>query len=121
MAPDSPRIAVKSIHRGNAEDPTDSCGDTGVIALVMPATEEAKEIAYTFELMSGEADDLIFFEGTFQGFEDEETKQLQFVFPWLDGATAKQEPLNLVVRVTPYRLSGLKGQPVTLKITDAGR
>ena len=116
--PAKPAFAVDAVYRGNAKDPRDSCGDTGVIVLTVPANAETRSLAYTFELVRGEADDLIFFEGAFTGFESE--GKIEFVFPWLDGADAKQEPLDLTVRITPYRLSGLKGEPVEVAIRDAG-
>lgn len=116
--PAKPAFAIDAVYRGNVKDPSDSCGDTGVIVLSVPANAETRSLAYTFELVRGEADDLIFFEGAFTGIENE--GKIEFVFPWLDGAHAKQEALDLTVRITPYRLSGLKGEPVEIAVRDAG-
>jgi hypothetical protein len=118
-APAKPTFAVDAVYRGSAENPNDSCGDTGVIVLSVPADAETRSLAYTFQLLRGEADDLIFFEGAFKGFESE--GKIAFVFPWVDGADAKQEPLDLTVRITPYRMSGLRGKPTKVSIRDPGR
>lgn len=117
--PASPQITVQSITRGNADDARDSCSDTGVVVLEIPATAESRKLAYSFEMVSGTADDVIFQPGPSEGYEKD--GKLLFYFPWLDGAAKKQEPLNLVVRVTPYRMSGLSGKPNEVKIVDNGR
>lgn len=119
VAPPAPAVALVSISRGNADDPRDSCGDTGVIVLSVPATAENKELAFSFDLVSGTADDLIFQPGHFTGFEHD--GKLLFVFPWVDGASDKQEPLDLVVRVTSYLRSGLTGAATEIRVQDNGR
>lgn len=117
--PAKPAFAIAAIHRGNAKDPNNLCGDTGIIVLSIPANAETRTLAYKFKLVHGEADDMIFFEGAFIGFESE--GRIEFVFPWLDGAAEKQEPLEWTVRITPYRLSGLKGERTEIVIRDPGR
>ena len=118
-APPPPAITIESISRGNARDPRDSCGDTGVIALSIPATPLNRELAFSFDLVSGETDDLIFQPGHFTGFEHD--GKLLFVFPWVDGASDKQEPLDLTVQVTPYLLSGVAGTATEIHVKDRGR
>ncbi|TXH70543.1 MAG: hypothetical protein E6Q88_08380 [Lysobacteraceae bacterium] len=118
-APAAPMVSVESIRRGNANDPFDSCGDTGVVVLSVPATRKTKGLAYTFEVISGTADDVIFDPSPSFGFKSD--GKYLFVFPWVDGADNAQEPLNLVVRVTAYRRSGLKGGSTDVAITDRGR
>lgn len=112
-------MSVKGIHRGNVDDPSDSCGDLGVVTLSIPATRKNKKLLYSFETLSGKADDIIFQHGPSTGIEIE--GELLFIFPWLDGATASQEPLNLVVRVVPYRKSGLAGKSLDIVVHDSGR
>jgi hypothetical protein len=117
--PPAPLVTVESITRGNGDDPGDSCSDTGVVVLSVPATRKTKDIAYTFEIVSGSADDTIFYSVPSVGFKSK--GKYLFVFPWVDGAKSKQEPLNLVVRVTAFRRSGLKGESADVTITDPGR
>lgn len=119
--PAVPNVVVESISRGNAGNPQDSCGDTGVVVLSIPATADTKGLIYTFDLISGEADDVIFQPSPATGFEDEGSRRLLFVFPWLDGASNEQEPLNLIVRVTPHLPSGLAGTPIEISVVDPGR
>lgn len=115
--PASPEVSVKSIRRGSGEDRT-SCADTGVVVLAIPATAESRELAYSFEMISGRADDVIFQPGPSSGFE--QNGALLFYFPWLDGASNTQEPLDLVVQVTPFRQSGLRGNPAAVSVVHAG-
>lgn len=117
--PEAPKVTVHSITRGNADDPRNSCADIGVVVLAIPATAESRKLAYSFETVSGTADDIIFQLGPSAG--EEEDGRLLFVFPWLDGASRKQEPLDLTVRVTPFRRSGLVGKPIDIRVVDGGR
>jgi len=119
IKPPAPLAKLYSITRG-APNGNDSCSDTGVITITIPATSMSENLIYSFELESGRADDLIFYEGTYTaGYKDKAF--LYFIFPWLDGANARQESLNLKVRITAHTKSGLKGESVLLNITDPGR
>lgn len=119
VAPPSPVVTIEAISRGNANNPHSSCADTGVIVLSIPATAANKELVFSFDPVSGEADARIFRAGYYTGFE--ENGKFLFVFPWVDGASDKQEPLDLAARVTPYLRSGLAGVPTEVRIKDNGR
>jgi hypothetical protein len=119
VAPPPPAVAIEAISRGSANNPLSSCADTGVAVLSIPATAANKGLVFSFDLVSGNTDDRIFPPGLFTGFEG--NGKIQFVFPWVDGASDKQEPLDLVVRVTPYLHSGLAGAPTEVRIKDNGR
>lgn len=117
--PETPAIRVKDIYRGNVDDPSGSCGDLGVVTLSVPATRRNKKLLYSFETVSGKVDNNIFQHGPSTGIEID--GELIFVFPWFDGATASQEPIDLVVRVVPYSKSGLAGKGLDLVFHDPGR
>ncbi len=59
-SPLPPVVTVESITRGNGSDSSDSCSDTGIVVLSIPATHKNKDFAYSFEIISGSADDVIF-------------------------------------------------------------
>jgi hypothetical protein len=118
-APAVPKVTLVSVSRGYADNTGDSCADTGVIVLSVPANAANKSLVYTFEMISGKDVAGIFYTQPIVGVEYKNS--YLFVFPWIDGASGKQEPLNFVVRVTAYRKSGLKGDSVDVKIKDPGR
>jgi hypothetical protein len=128
--PPVPAVKLTGVIRGT--DPQESkfhCsgnGEYGSIIFSIPATPESKKLLYLFELVAGELRDdtgkhrADIFPNTPQiGSEDD--GKLFFTFNWIDGATFKQEPLNLIVRVTAIRQSGLSGGSTDVIVRDPGR
>jgi len=99
----------------------DSCADTGVVVLTIPATDTSRNLAYTFEQIAGKAptQEAIFPPGPSTGHE--RNGLLVFAFPWLDGATNTHTPLDLTVRVAAFTKSGKRGGFTDVHITDSGR
>jgi hypothetical protein len=118
VAPPAPNVTVESISRGG-DIPLSSCDDTGVVVLSVPADLETRDLAYSFEVVSGSADDVIFQPVPSTGLED--AGKFFFVFPWVDGTENTQEPLSLVVRVTAFRRSGLAGGSTDVSVVHPGR
>ncbi|RJF89725.1 hypothetical protein D3874_24425 [Oleomonas cavernae] len=96
------------------------------IVFAVPATAESRDLLYQFELVSGATEDLFFWStektanvGAAPAFEHE--GKLFFVFPWTDDASQVQEALDLKVRVTAFRRSGLRGGSTEIQVHDPGR
>ena len=81
VAPPAPNVTVESISRGG-DIPLSSCDDTGVVVLSVPADLETRDLAYSFEVVSGSADDVIFQPVPSTGLED--AGKFFFVFPWVE-------------------------------------
>jgi hypothetical protein len=60
-APAVPKVTLVSVSRGYADNTGDSCADTGVIVLSVPANAANKSLVYTFEMISGKDVDGIFY------------------------------------------------------------
>jgi hypothetical protein len=118
-APRAPLVVVESIGRGYRGKRADSCADTGVVTLVIDVDEVSRGVVYDFREISGRADDIIFEPGAVSGGYG--VGKVAFVFPWIDGATHKQEPLDLVVRVTALTRSGVVGGFTDVHLRHPGR
>jgi len=107
----APKVTVDRIQRGNRGEPG-MCADAGVLVLAVPNNA----LGYSFEIVEGAFDDVVFPEGFVQPTEP---GLLRFV--WLDGNTYAQEPIRIVVKVTAMSGNGSVSEPLLLRIEDPGR
>ena len=117
VAPKVPSVSYE-IRRGDGTRPLDSCSDTGVLILEMPLEGENASLAYEFKVTSKGSSRAIIVDGIYRGYELAREGKLQFPFSWVDGADVIQEPIEISVQITPYRLTGETGDPVVLQIAD---
>jgi hypothetical protein len=129
--PSAPAVELTRVTRGTdtAHGTAGSCSGGGLFGFIIfsiPSTFESRKLLYRFELVAGEVRDHTgelrndMFQTTPQIGVEEDGK-LFFTFTWNDGATFKQEPLNLIVRVTAIRQSGLSGDSIDVIVRDPGR
>ena len=116
-APRVPSVTYE-IRRGDGTRPLDSCSDTGVLILEMPLEGENASLAYEFKVTPKGSSRAIIADGIYRGYERPREGKLQFPFAWIDGADVVQEPVEISVQITPYRLTGEKGNAVVLQIAD---
>ncbi|WP_237067477.1 hypothetical protein [Microbulbifer guangxiensis] len=112
--PESPKITVKKIQRGEKGDPG-MCADAGT--LVLTIDNFRLNTGYQFTIESGVADDQIFPEKYIAPVPG--SRELMFV--WLDGASYFQEPIQLKVKVVAISLDGIESQASYVNIEDPGR
>jgi hypothetical protein len=117
--PDMPRVTVEAVTRGRESDSRHPCPSPGVLVLSIPVTPESRQLAYSFEMISGSASGFLFRHGPNEGVE--ENGKLWFRLPGLEGVSTRHGPLNLVIRITPFRRSGLAGKPTDIKVVDGAR
>jgi hypothetical protein len=111
LAP-APKVTVDKITRGHKGDAAGTCSDAGILVLKVPSNA----LGYSFEIVEGAFDDVVFPEGFVQPTE---AGLLRFV--WLDGNTNVQEPIKVVVKVTTMSVDGKWSEPSLLRIEDPGR
>jgi hypothetical protein len=126
--PPAPAVKLTRIVRGTDQftHPCAGGGLYGFITFSISSTPESRKLLYLFELVAGEVRDDTgeFRADMFQMSPEsgvEVDDQLLFTFSWRDGNTFKQEPLNLIVRVTAIRQSGLSGGSTDVIVRDPGR
>lgn len=117
--PDVPTVTVGLIRRGRAPDGVWnwSCDDTGLVSIRMPLNENTKDLIFAFRVLSGTTDELKFRDGYYAGFTREGASSMSFTFPWIDGASDQQEPLDFVLEIIPARRSGLIGRSKIIRIS----
>lgn len=115
------KVRVESIVRGDAIDPEDSCSDTGVIEISIVVGKWPEVSAFSFDVVSGRIGDFAVQSGPIDGSSHRVGSTYVFVFPWIDGASEKQEPMNFRIRVTPYDRFGHPGAAKELSVHDPGR
>lgn len=97
--PKPPIVESISVRRGYKGDPQDSCADTGVVVVKLKQSP-GTDVGFQFSVITGEADDRIFpVAALFNTLG-------VYVFPWVDGARDRQEPLELRVRVVAINRDG---------------
>ena len=106
-----PAVSVDRIERGHQGD-AGLCADAGILVLKVPT----EMLGYSFELVEGTFDDVVFPEGFVQPTE---RGYLRFV--WLDGNTDRQEPIDVLVKITTMSATGVLSEPLLLRIEDPGR
>lgn len=117
--PAAPKVTVESMTWGRAADSKFGCPSPGILVLSIPLTPQSRALAYSFEMITGSAYDYPFQHGPSQGVE--EGGKLWFRLPGLERFPDTQRPFNLVIRVTPFRRSGLAGEPTDVRVVDGGR
>jgi len=111
----TPKVSVDRIERGRNEgDPAATCADAGILVLTVPNDV----VGYSFEIVEGAFDDIVFPEGFVKATE---TQPGLLRFVWLDGDTYVQEPIKVVVKVTAISTNGTLSEPLMLRIEDPGR
>ena len=111
LAP-APKVIVARLVRGHRGVPATDCSDAGILELTVPSDA----LGYSFEIVEGDFDDVVFPEGFVQP-----TQSGLLRFFWLDGNTNLQEPIKVVVKITTMSASGNVSEPLLLKIEDPGR
>lgn len=114
--PKAPKVRVEAITRGS--DAGHSCASSGVVRLAIDTTPRNADAVYAFRVIRGDGHHA-FPAGALEGSRDGGT--VRFVFPFDDGATASQEPLDFVVRVTAITRAGRKGAHRDVVVRDPGR
>jgi hypothetical protein len=115
--PKAPLVRVVSIERGSAAG--HSCASSGVLRLAIATTKRDAGAVYTFRVIRGGKGRSFVQDGPLTGTLEDGT--MAFLFPFDDGATARQEPLDFVIRVTALTRSGRRGGRTDLRVTDPGR
>ncbi|MCH9692679.1 MAG: hypothetical protein K0U59_11580 [Gammaproteobacteria bacterium] len=111
--PKAPEIEVVSVRRGNIGD-SGMCADLGLV--VFRVKDRQRHTGYLFEVVEGSDKSEIIPNGIISSVEDSE-----FRFPWLDGATEYQEPIELKIKVTAISTLGVESQPSYFWFKDRGR
>lgn len=122
--PALPPLTIDGVVRGQPDG--NSCSDLGFITLSAPVDAENITLYYEAEIISSTIPAGIFMspmkdKGILILTPSIEKNRISMFFLWLDGAKAKQEPVELKIRVTAFRRSGLRGESRELTITDPGR
>jgi hypothetical protein len=117
--PVAPPLRVAGIRRGTAGDGSDTCSDIGVITFEMPANRKTRKLLLAFETIQINSGEVTVHVGPSPGFEYE--GQIRYSFPWVDGGYTSQEPIDIVVKVTPFWRTGEAGEPVNMRVTQDGR
>ena len=115
--PAKPKFVVKNIKRGFYDGNGGSCSDAGSIALEVTHTG-ADNVGYIFKIAEGSFEDKIFHDVpvTPSKFAEDNV----FTFIWFDGHSDEQEPIDMVVEITPVSKSGGKGEPEYLQVSHPG-
>ncbi len=112
--PKPPIVQEISVSRGYKADPSDSCADTGVVVVKL-AQRRGSDTGFTFRVVEGEADDQIFPDTPL--FNETGV----YVFPWIDGARERQEPLQLRVHVFAVNRDGDQSRPTEFQVVHDGK
>lgn len=115
--PAKPTFVVKSINRGFYDGNHGSCSDAGSISLEVSDTKP-DNVGYLFKIVEGSFEDRIFYDVPVTPSEFAERNQ--FTFIWFDGHSDEQEPIDIVVEITPVSKSGAKGEPAYLHVVHPG-
>lgn len=126
-----PAVSVKRGHGLQREGcsgarGTDSCADMGTLHLevdVAPDDRTAPEsMGYRVEVVEGDDPGFLWPDLLAEGvyFHLPEAGRADLWIPWIDGDTNAQEPLDLVLRITPLDRAGNAGPPVDVEVHDPG-
>lgn len=115
--PQPPKLEVLKIERGRDGNPG-MCDDAGILVLGVKNDSGQTHTGYRFRLVSGVFNDRVFPDYAVRPAE-QSPGVLRFV--WLDGASDRQEPIDLVVEVVAVSLWGAESDAVRLHIKHPGR
>ncbi len=118
--PKVPEVEFK-VTRGHLNT-TDSCSDTGVITIEIPAQGYASySTGFLFEVISSSEPQTIFPELAVYSNAKSIAGVNRYSFPWVDGASDVQEPLKVVVNIYRVGVNWVISDPMKLVINHRGR
>ena len=118
--PKVPKVEFK-VKRGYLNN-IDSCSDTGVITIEIPAQGYASySTGYLFEVVSSSEAQTIFPDLAIYSNAKSITGVNRYSFPWVDGGSNVQEPLKVVVNIYRIGVNWVLSDPTKLEINHRGR
>jgi len=117
--PDAPKVEFKVV-RGHLNGAS-SCSDTGSITIMIPAQGyDSHSTGYFFEVISSTEKQQIFPTGAIFGNSKSKDGVNSYTFPWIDGSSDVQEPLEVIVNVYRVGLNWVLSDPAELVIGHHG-
>ncbi|GAB2528983.1 hypothetical protein GCM10008940_34690 [Microbulbifer agarilyticus] len=118
--PKSPKVEFK-VERGYSSE-FDSCADTGTVTIKIDAQGyKSRSVGYVFEVISSSESQKIFPEEAVYGNAKSVNGVNTFTFPWIDGASDVQEPLEILVNIYRVNHGWVLSDPAQLVIRHRGR
>ncbi len=118
LTPPAPVARVANIDRGRpAGRDESSCVETSSITVAVRDDSQRLPFYFEFREVGGSAPDLIFQSGLYSGGSNGSGERL-FTFYWPE-ISRSRKPVDLLVEITPFTRSGIRGPSVVIAVSDA--